>query len=170
MHRLAAEWTRAGRKVTPTALRSALGHGSYSTITSALRDWKGERQAPTNALAVPVTIAHPPALPDDTHTELRLLREALEAATSAMEALRRDAADQLEQAYVRYETLQRRMLVEVDTARQRVADIQAHSQAALDDARARETILRQQLDTFREKAARLQGQLDALGEGHNKPA
>lgn len=169
----------AGQQPTLAAVRAALGGGSFTTISEAMRSWKAAQQAAATPMreAAPATVMERlEALGGDiwgialgmANDRLEKERETLNAARQEIEAQRQEAAELADQ-----------MSSELETARAQIAQqAQALKQAEAQAAQlvAAQAVLAEVLEAEREatkhaqnkaeaaiaEAARLAGKLEAL--------
>ena len=174
-----------GQDPTLAAVRAALGGGSYTTISETMKAWRAERDALSQARAVP-----PPQAAQDraaqlvgevwqlaqaaAESRLESERQALAAVRAELEAQAREAAELADQMETQLEQARTDHAAVVAQAEQDRADRDA-TRRARDEAErqaaqltARLEALAQERDAARQEAkealaqaARLQGQLQA---------
>lgn len=111
-----------------------------STIGSELRAWRDEQRTKASSTGERATL-------EEIRRELGLLREASER--------------QLAVAYERYDAVQKRMLLEIDRAREQVRESRKATEDAQEVGRIREAILRQANEDLRRMVGWLQDELEA---------
>lgn len=113
VHNAANQLTAAGKRPTLAAVRQALGGGSFTTISEALKTWREREDAYPSVVEVPAQVS-----------------EHLEALTSA---LWRVALQTAEQRYsterATLETRCKAAVAEVDEAREALATLEAVAEA-----------------------------------------
>lgn len=161
----------AGQQPTLAAVRAALGGGSFTTISEAMRSWKAAQQAAATPMreAAPATVMERlEALGGDiwgialgmANDRLEKERETLNAARQEIEAQRQEAAELADQ-----------MSSELETARAQIAQQaqalkQAEAQAAqLVAAQAVLAEVQKRADSF---AAMLEAEREATKHAQNK--
>ena len=146
---LADELDAAGQRPTLAAVRKTLGGGSFTTISEAMNEWRGRKNAQTSTIREPA----PQAVTDKlaelggdlwavalemANSRLAGEREALEVLRGEMEAARQEAAELADQ-----------LTIELDDARARMASLEMAEAAA----RAETESLRERLSAVSEQAA-----------------
>lgn len=162
---LAVVWTAEGRELSPKAVLAALGEGSLTTIVDELRRFREERleqeqsdpgrAAALSAMTGPdaqLVPAKPPkeeSAPSDP--EAVATPSELEQVTAA-----------LEKAIARFDAMQRRMLREIDEARETARYWKDEAERAKQQARTEIDGYRTGMQKEAERANILQGRLDQL--------
>lgn len=146
---LADELDAAGQRPTLAAVRKTLGGGSFTTISEAMNEWRGRRNAQTSTIREPA----PQAVTDKlaelggdlwavalemANSRLAGEREALEVIRIEMEAARQEAAELADQ-----------LTIELDDARARMASLEMAEATARGEAES----LRERLSAVSEQAA-----------------
>ena len=146
---LADELDAAGQRPTLAAVRKTLGGGSFTTISEAMNEWRGRKNAQTSTIREPA----PQAVTDKlaelggdlwavalemANSRLAGEREALEVLRGEMEAARQEAAELADQ-----------LTIELDDARARMASLEM----AEATARGETESLRERLSAVSEQAA-----------------
>ena len=146
---LADELDAAGQRPTLAAVRKTLGGGSFTTISEAMNEWRGRKNAQTSTIREPA----PQAVTDKlaelggdlwavalemANSRLAGEREALEVLRAEMEAARQEAAELADQ-----------LTIELDDARARMASLEM----AEATARGETESLRERLSAVSEQAA-----------------
>lgn len=157
----------AGHNPTLAAVRKAVGGGSFTTISEAMSEWRGARQAATAPLREPA----PPAIGDRladlgadvwaialelASGRLKAEREALESARVDMESQQSEAVELADQ-----------MAAEIEQLKGRCADLEAVARAECEGAEQ----LHRQLSSATERAAAAEvraGELEARAADLNK--
>ncbi len=189
IHAAADRIAESGQQPTLAAVRSALGGGSFTTISEAMKSWKAAQAA----AAAPIREAAPAAVTDRmgelaaevwavaigmANDRLASEREALEVARQEMEQAQAEAVELADQMGLELDAARAQIeqqaaalkQAEVQAAELQAAQQAAHTaQAALAEAQKRADGLGALLEQAQAKAekamteaARLQGKLEAL--------
>ena len=181
----------SGQQPTLAAVRAALGGGSFTTISEAMKSWKAARQA----AATPQREAPPAAVTDRlealagdiwgialgmANDRLAKERETLDAARKEIEAQRQEAAELADQMSAELETARTQIAQQAQALKQ--AEAQAAqlvaAQAVLAEVQKRADSFAVMLETEKEatrlaqakaetaiaEAANLAGKLEALSK------
>ena len=178
-----------GQQPTLAAVRAALGGGSFTTISEAMKAWKAAQQAaatPMREAAPAAVMERLEALAGDiwgvalgmANDRLAKERETLDAARKEIEAQRQEAAELADQMSAELETARAQIAQQAQSLKQ--AEAQAAqlvaAQAVLAEVQKRADSFAAMLEAEREatkhaqdkaeaaiaEAARLAGKLDAL--------
>lgn len=169
---LAVVWTKEGRELSPTAVRKALGGGSATTIVQELKRFREELNAQNVAdpgrEEVVASLAGEPISADATvaedESEPLPEEEAVEQPTPESELCASVDAltSELHKALARFDAMQKRMLRDVDEAREMARywkDVAERTQA---DARAQVESYRAAVYKESERANILEGRLQQV--------
>jgi len=178
--------SESGQQPTLAAVRSALGGGSFTTISEAMKSWRAMQQA----AATPVREAAPTAVMERlnqlgadvwavaismANDRLTKEREAFESAKADMELAHKEAAELADQMAAELESM-RKQLEQQGTLLRSAQEAAQTTQAALTEAQRRtdglsellerERALSKEMQAKAEKAiadaARLAGKLEVL--------
>ena len=178
--------SESGQQPTLAAVRSALGGGSFTTISEAMKSWRAMQQA----AATPVREAAPPPVMERlnqlgadvwavaismANDRLTKEREAFESAKADMELAHKEAAELADQMAAELESM-RKQLEQQGTLLRSAQEAAQTTQAALTEAQRRtdglsellerERALSKEMQAKAEKAiadaARLAGKLEVL--------
>ena len=196
VHATADTILASGQQPTLAAVRAALGGGSFTTISEAMKSWKAARQAaatPMREVAPAAVTERLEALAGDiwgvalgmANDRLAKEREALESTRQEVEAQRREAAELADQMSAELETARAQIeqqahalkLSEVQAVQLIAAQEAAHTaQATLAEAQKRTDGLTALLEQAQAKAesaiaeaAKLAGKLEALEQPKSRP-
>jgi len=181
----------SGQQPTLAAVRAALGGGSFTTISEAMKSWKAARQAaatPMREVAPAAVTERLEALAGDiwgialgmANDRLAKERETLDAARKEIEAQRQEAAELADQMSAELETARTQIAQQAQALKQ--AEAQAAqlvaAQAVLAEVQKRADSFAVMLETEKEatrlaqakaetaiaEAANLAGKLEALSK------
>lgn len=179
--------SESGQQPTLAAVRSALGGGSFTTISEAMKSWRAMQQA---AAAPPVREAAPTAVMERFHQlgtdvwavaismandRLAKEREAFESVKAETEQAQKEAAEWADQLAAELESTRKRLEQQeallhtaraaTDTAQAALAEAQKRADS-LAGLLERERVLSAEMQSKAEKAiadaARLAGKLELL--------
>lgn len=150
IHRVADKLAEAGQQPTLAAVRQALGGGSFTTISEAMKSWRAAQHAASAPMREPV----PPSV-DEKGAALvsEIWAAALERANERLQA-ERDALEQTRQ--------------EMEQAQQEAAELADQLAAELDTAKAQIEQQAQQLAQAQAQAAQAQAAQAALAEAQKR--
>lgn len=162
IHAAADKLTAEGTAPTLAALRSALGGGSFTTISEAMKEWKASQQASAAPIREPAPAAIAERMADAAaeawavalemaNDRLRSEREALDAARLEMEQSKGEAAELADQLAAELEAAQ----ATIEQQRQALAS--AEAQTGQQAAKSAELVqqLAEQTDAAHSAAAAL---------------
>lgn len=191
VHATADTILASGQQPTLAAVRAALGGGSFTTISEAMKSWKAARQAaatPMREVAPAAVTERLEALAGDiwgialgmANDRLAKERETLDAARKEIEAQRQEAAELADQMSAELETARTQIAQQAQALKQ--AEAQAAqlvaAQAVLAEVQKRADSFAVMLETEKEatrlaqakaetaiaEAANLAGKLEALSK------
>lgn len=125
-----------GQKPTLAAVRKALGGGSFTTISEAMKEWRSRKEAKENRPLVPPPSAVTDRLADlgteiwslaieMANGQLAAERDAFEVARNGLEIEKQEAIELLNQVTEDLESAQRKIADNEAAARATVADLTA---------------------------------------------
>lgn len=159
----------AGQDPTLAAVRKALGGGSFTTISEAMKEWKASRRAAVAPIKEPPppTIAERleelgaeiwAAATEAASARLQAEREALETVRADMERQQAEAAEMADQMSAEIDQLKARA-ADLEAANEKLRDELALAQQKVQTAEARYSEQGKRIDDAREELYKTQQRL-----------
>lgn len=156
----AEELVAAGKSPTLAQVRSAVGGGSYTTISEAMNEWKAAQEASDAPIREPL----PPVLDE---AAVRMMAEVWAVATGLANDRLKSEREALDAARVEHERVQAETAEMADQLAEEIEALRSSNEALQETIAAAtesETAAKEALHVERLKVTQLQARLEALEE------